>query len=70
LQVQTLARLLDLLSQADSDPLQRKLRTRSKAILSIRTSQPMAPNHSLERTQPQRDFMYDVVLLRRSARGR
>ena len=28
------------------------------------------PNHSLERTQPQRDFMYDVGMLRRSARGR
>ena len=28
------------------------------------------PNHSLERTQPQRDFMYDVAALRRSARGR
>ena len=27
-------------------------------------------NHSLERTQPQRDFMYDVEVLRRSARGR
>ena len=27
-------------------------------------------NHSLERTQPQRDFMYDVAVLRRSARGR
>jgi len=25
---------------------------------------------SLERTQPQRDFMYDVAVLRRSARGR
>jgi len=29
-----------------------------------------APNHSLERTQPQRDFMYDVAMLRRSARSR
>ena len=28
------------------------------------------PNNSLERTQPQRDFMYDVAVLRRSARGR
>ena len=28
------------------------------------------PNHSLERTQPQRDFMYDVGELRRSARSR
>jgi len=28
------------------------------------------PNHSLERTQPQRDFMYDVAMLRRSARSR
>ena len=28
------------------------------------------PNHSLERTQPQRDFMYDVAELPRSARGR
>jgi hypothetical protein len=28
------------------------------------------PNNSLERTQPQRDFMYDVEVLRRSARGR
>src|SRR3989337_1146059 len=27
-------------------------------------------NNSLERTQPQRDFMYDVAVLRRSARGR
>ena len=27
-------------------------------------------NNSLERTQPQREFMYDVVVLRRSARGR
>ena len=27
-------------------------------------------NLSLERTQPQRDFMYDVAVLRRSARGR
>jgi hypothetical protein len=24
-------------------------------------------NHSLERTQPQRGFMYDVAMLRRSA---
>jgi hypothetical protein len=30
----------------------------------------MAANNSLERTQPQRDFMYDVAVLRRSARGR
>ena len=30
----------------------------------------MPPNNSLERTQPQRDFMYDVAVLRRSARGR
>ena len=29
-----------------------------------------AANNSLERTQPQRDFMYDVAVLRRSARGR
>ena len=28
------------------------------------------PNNSLERTQPQRDFMHDVAVLRRSARGR
>jgi hypothetical protein len=28
------------------------------------------PNHSLERTQPQREFMYDVAMLRRSSRGR
>ena len=28
------------------------------------------PNNSLERTQPQRDFKYDVAVLRRSARGR
>jgi hypothetical protein len=28
------------------------------------------PNHSLERTQPQRDIMSEVELLRRSARGR
>jgi hypothetical protein len=28
------------------------------------------PNNSLERTQPQREFMYDVAMLRRSARGR
>jgi hypothetical protein len=28
------------------------------------------PNHSLERTQPQRDFKDDVAVLRRSARGR
>jgi len=28
------------------------------------------PNNSLERTQPQRDFMYDFALLRRSARSR
>jgi hypothetical protein len=27
-------------------------------------------NNSLERTQPQRDFMYEVAVLRRSARGR
>jgi hypothetical protein len=27
-------------------------------------------NNSLERTQPQREFMYDVAMLRRSARGR
>ena len=27
-------------------------------------------NNSLERTQPQRYFMYDVAVLRRSARGR
>jgi len=27
-------------------------------------------NNSLERTQPQRDFMYDVAVLRRSARSR
>jgi len=27
-------------------------------------------NNSLERTQPQRDFMYDVAMLRRSARSR
>ena len=26
-------------------------------------------NNSLERTQPQRGFMYDVAVLRRSARG-
>jgi len=30
----------------------------------------MLANNSLERTQPQRDFMYDVAVLRRSARGR
>jgi len=30
----------------------------------------IAPNNSLERTQPQRGFMYDVAMLRRSARGR
>ena len=30
----------------------------------------MPANNSLERTQPQRDFMYDVSMLRRSARGR
>jgi len=30
----------------------------------------LADNNSLERTQPQRDFMYDVALLRRSARSR
>jgi hypothetical protein len=28
------------------------------------------PNNSLERTQPQHEFMYDVAVLRRSARGR
>jgi|RifCSP16_2_1023846.scaffolds.fasta_scaffold09583_4 hypothetical protein len=28
------------------------------------------PNNSLERTQPQRDFKYDVAVLRRSARSR
>jgi hypothetical protein len=28
------------------------------------------PNNSLERTQPGRDVMYDVAMLRRSARGR
>jgi hypothetical protein len=28
------------------------------------------PNHSLERTQPQRDFMHDVAVLRRSTRVR
>ena len=27
-------------------------------------------NNSLERTQPQRDFKYDVAVLRRSARSR
>jgi len=27
-------------------------------------------NNSLERTQPQRDFMYGIGMLRRSARGR
>jgi len=27
-------------------------------------------NNSLQRTQPQRGFMYDVAVLRRSARGR
>jgi len=27
-------------------------------------------NNSLERTQPQRGFMYDVAMLRRSARSR
>ena len=36
---------------------------RGKAIL-------MLPNNSLERTQPQRGFMCDVAVLRRSARGR
>jgi hypothetical protein len=30
----------------------------------------LAPNNSLERTQPQRDFMYDVGMLRRSVRSR
>jgi len=30
----------------------------------------MLANNSLERTQPQRDFMYDIAVLRRSARGR
>ena len=30
----------------------------------------MPANNSLERTQPQRDFMYDVAELRRSARSR
>ena len=30
----------------------------------------MPANHSLERTQPQRDIMSEVELLRRSARGR
>jgi hypothetical protein len=29
-----------------------------------------SPNNSLERTQPQRGFMYDVAVLRGSARGR
>jgi hypothetical protein len=29
-----------------------------------------AANNSLERTQPQRGFMYDVAVLRRSAQGR
>jgi len=28
------------------------------------------PNNSLERTQPQRDVMSEVEMLRRSARGR
>ena len=28
------------------------------------------PNNSLERTQPQCDFMYDGAVLRRSARSR
>jgi hypothetical protein len=28
------------------------------------------PNNSLERTQPQREFMYDLAVLRRSARSR
>jgi hypothetical protein len=28
------------------------------------------PNNSLERTQPQREFIYDVAVLRRSARDR
>jgi hypothetical protein len=30
----------------------------------------MAANNSLERTQPQRGFKYDVAVLRRSARSR
>jgi len=30
----------------------------------------IAHNNSLERTQPQRGFMYDVAVLRRSARAR
>jgi len=28
------------------------------------------PNNSLQRTQPQRGLLYDVAVLRRSARGR
>jgi len=28
------------------------------------------PNNSLERTQPQQGFMYDLAVLRRSARSR
>jgi len=40
-------------------------------LLSIPSiQQPEPPNNSLERTQPQREFMYDVAVLRRSARGR
>ena len=38
-----------------------------KALNSAKT---IPANNSLERTQPQRGFMYDVALLRRSARGR
>jgi len=30
----------------------------------------LPPNHSPELTQPGRGFMYDVAVLRRSARGR
>jgi hypothetical protein len=40
-------------------------RNASEAEVNSRT-----PNNSLERTQPRRDFMYDVAMLRRSARGR
>jgi len=37
---------------------------------SIKAVESPPANNSLERTQPQRDFMYDVAVLRGSARGR
>ena len=43
---------------------------KSSEMVDITPLRLMAANNSLERTQPQRGFMYDVAVLRRSARGR